>query len=425
MAVEVFIPKMTDHMEAGLIVKWLVQEGDQVERGQPLLELETDKAIAELESPASGILTGIRPGLEPGTSVPVGETIAFIARAGEALGQAQAGAPAAIAASEREAAAQAAVTSRSHAIPSRPEGVEAEPGRIRAAPVVRRIASELGVDLALVPGSGPGGRILEKDVRYFLEAREAGAQAGEQRRRAVGAPAEADAALAGAADAFDWQELTAAQRLTAKRMTASTQSAPQFSLSASADMTRVLELRSAVEQQAGGRPSVTAFIVKLVAGVLKDHPRVNASFDNGRLRLHKQVNIGVAVGADEGLVVPVIHAADRKSPVEIGHELQLAQDKAASRRLDLNDLTGGTFTISNLGMYGIDRFVAIVNPPESAILAVGRIVKQLVVLADDTIGLRPMMALTLTVDHRALDGIAAAKFLSAVREALEQPHPRL
>jgi pyruvate dehydrogenase E2 component (dihydrolipoamide acetyltransferase) len=204
-------------------------------------------------------------------------------------------------------------------------------------------------------------------------------------------------------------------------MVESVQVAPQFALSIGVDMTRAMELRSAVKAEAGERVSVTGILVRFVADALQGHPRVNASFVDCRLKIHKHINIGVAVGTDEGLVVPVIRDADRKSLVEICREVRLLQEKAVNKRIGLNDLTGGTFTISNLGMHGVDSFQAILNPPESAILAAGRIIKTPMGMPDDTIALRPIMCLTLTVDHRTMDGIAGAKFLADLKQRLEQP----
>ncbi len=209
-------------------------------------------------------------------------------------------------------------------------------------------------------------------------------------------------------------------------MAESVHSAPQFALTTSADMTRLLELRDAVmasiEAETGARLSVTAILVRIVADALKRYPRANATFVDGRVKLHAQINIGVAVGTEEGLLVPVIHEADKKSLGEISQELKSLQEKASRMRFGPTDLSGGTFTISNLGMFGIDHFYAIINPPESAILAVGRIIKMPVGMPDDSIALRPMMNMTLSIDHRSLDGMQGAKFLALVKERLEQPY---
>jgi pyruvate dehydrogenase E2 component (dihydrolipoamide acetyltransferase) len=461
MAVEVFLPKMSDHMEAGVIIGWLAKDGDRVERGQPILELETDKAAVELEAPESGILKGLRLGVEAGANVPVGETIAFIARTPDETVPALPPLGGAAPIAEMQAAADQR---------SAPE-VEAPPengGLVRAVPAVRRIARELGVDLQKVKGTGPGGRVLEADVREYLDAQkqptpashpvpaeavsvspiarrmaeELGVDLARVKPSAPGritkedirtyaesieeaAPVGAGPVLASLAS-IEWLDLTRAQLMTGQRMLESVHTAPQFALTTGVDMTRALELREAVlaniEVETGARLSVTGILVKIVATVLRRYPRANASFVDGRLQLHPQVNVGVAVGTDEGLVVPVIHDADQKSLAEITHELGEYQEKAKRMRFGQNDLSGGTFTISNLGMFGIDQFHAIINPPESAILAVGRIVKTPVGMPDDSIALRPMMNMTLSIDHRSLDGMQGARFLALVKERLEQPY---
>jgi pyruvate dehydrogenase E2 component (dihydrolipoamide acetyltransferase) len=223
----------------------------------------------------------------------------------------------------------------------------------------------------------------------------------------------------------EWLELTAAERVTGRRMLESARTAPQFSLELGADMTGALALLETGPDQAPAevedRPSITAILVKAVADALRDHPRANASFEDGRVKLYGHINIGVAVGGDAGLLVPVIKDADRKSLAQVAREIRAFQDKARQMRFGADDLEGGTFTISNLGMHGIERFNAIINPPQSAILAVGRVVKTPVGLEDGTVALRPMMSLALTVDHRAMDGIQGARFLVAIKARLEEP----
>ncbi|MCS7261675.1 MAG: 2-oxo acid dehydrogenase subunit E2 [Anaerolineae bacterium] len=457
MATEVFMPKMTDHMEAGEIIRWLVKEGDRVEQGQVIMEVMTDKVVADLEAPASGILKGIRPGAVDGAIIPVGETFAFIAEPDEEVPKLP---PlvtqAAPAPEERLAAAEAAES------PPLPE----EPGQVLAAPAARRLAKELGVDLTRVRGSGPGGRIREEDVRAFVEAQKAqetveeagGVRAsplarrlarelgvdlaqvrgsgpgGRIREEDVRAFAEAQRAAqvavtvasATAAIPAEWIELTPVQRLTGQRMLESVHHAPQFTLHVTVDTTNLLWLREALTErilaETGERPSVTALLVKIVAAALKEHPRANASFEGGRIRLYREINVGVAVGTDDGLVVPVIKGADHKGLAQVVRELKAFREKAQVMRFTNEDLSGGTFTISNLGMYGIERFEAIINPPQAAILAVGSIVKTPVGMPDDTVALRPRMSLTLTVDHRVLDGVQASRFLSAIKEKIEKPY---
>jgi pyruvate dehydrogenase E2 component (dihydrolipoamide acetyltransferase) len=453
MAVEVFMPKMTDHMESGEIIRWLVKEGDAVEQGQILMEVMTDKVVAEFESPATGILKGIRAGAIDGATIPVGETFAFIAAPDEQVPTLP----------PLKGATAGAAPTTAEAAPTEPAG-PAEPGQIRATPAVRKLARELGVDLTQVHGTGPEGRIREEDVRAHLEAqkmtpteestgtraspmarriaRELGVDLAqvpgtgpggrireedvrafaEAQKRVTVAPPPAATTVTG----DTWLDLTPIQRLTGQRMLESVQSAPQFALTVSADMTNALWLREALMErivaETGERLSVTALLVKIVAAALRQFPRANASFENGRLRLQSQVNVGVAVGTEDGLVVPVIKEADKLSLAQVNAQIKVFQEKARKMRFTNEDLSGGTFTLSNLGMYGIDRFDAIINPPQAAILAVGRAIKTPVAMPDDSIALRPMMNLTLTVDHRAMDGLQGAQFLADIKNRIEKPY---
>jgi len=452
MAVDVFMPKMTDHMDAGEIIRWLVNEGDPVEQGQVIVEVMTDKVVAEFEAPASGILKGIRPGATDGATIPVGETFAFIAQPGEQVPVLPPLTPAAGAGKQAEATAGAAT----------PASVPTEPGEIRATPVVRRLARELAVDLDRVPGTGPEGRISEEDVRAYSETQKVktadeaagsmrtsplarriakelgvdlalmqgtgpGGRIREEDVRAFAATLKAEpAAPVSVPPADEWMDLSAVQRLTGQRMLESVQTAPQFALNVGVDATNLLWLREALLErilaETRERLSVTALLTKIVAAALKSCPRANASFENERIRLHEQVNVGVAVGTDEGLVVPVIKNADGKTLGQISRELKAFRDKAERMRFTGDDLSGGTFTISNLGMYGIDRFDAIINPPQAAILAVGRIIKTPVGMPDGSITLRPMMSMALTVDHRAMDGVQGARFLAEIKARIEKPY---
>lgn len=466
MAVEVFMPKMTDHMESGEIIRWLVKEGDAVEQGQILMEVMTDKVVAEFEAPAAGILKGIRAGAEDGATIPVGETFAFIAAPDEPVpalppltpgaGGTAGAAPPVVEAVQPEPASPAE-PGQIRATPAvrklaremgvdlaqvrgtGPEGrireedvramLDAQkaapaevPGGVRASPMARRIARELGVELAQVPGTGPGGRIREEDVRAFADALKTRTVAPPPPAAPVTAAVPASAPTA----ADSWLDLSPIQRLTGQRMLESVQSAPQFALTISADMTNALWLREALMErivaETGDRLSVTSVLVKIVAAALKSFPRANAAFENGRVRLQSQVNVGVAVGTTDGLVVPVVREADTLTLAQINAQLKVFQEKAQKMRFTNEDLSGGTFTLSNLGMYGIDRFDAIINPPQAAILAVGRTIKTPVAMPDDSIALRPMLSLTLTVDHRAMDGVQGAQFLADVKARIEKPY---
>jgi len=465
MAVEVFMPKMSDHMEVGEIIRWLVKEGDRVEQGQVIMEVMTDKVVADLEAPASGVLKGIRKGAEEGAIIPVGETFAFIAQPDEKVP----GLPPLVPTEAKaEEPTQVSPGSAGIPIPAQAPIPAQEAGPVRATPVARRLARELGIDLSQVKGTGPGGRIKDEDVRASAEAQQptaptvasaelaevAGAvraspvarrvarelgvdiaqvkgtgPGGRIKEEDVQAYAQGHSALPAARPAeaeVKWLDLNSIQRLTGQRMLESLQSAPQFALTVNVDATNLLWLREALMErivaETGERLSITALLVKIVAAALTQYPRANASFENGRVKLHGRVNIGVAVGTDAGLVVPVVKDAGQKTLVQVMHELNAYQAKAQHMHFSADDLSGGTFTISNLGMYGIDRFNAIINPPESAILAVGRTVKTPVGMPDDTITLRPMMSLTLTIDHRSMDGVQGARLLTEIKERIEKPY---
>jgi pyruvate dehydrogenase E2 component (dihydrolipoamide acetyltransferase) len=393
---------MTDHMESARIIKWRAKEGERVEEHQIIMDVETDKAVAELESPASGILKGIRQGAIDGAQVPVGETLAFIADPSERVPVLPPLTP--------DGGKDAGGTRQTETVTNAatPQGPTSE---IRATPAVRRIARELNIEIGLVKGTGAEGKITEEDVRAFAATR---------------GSTPSDRALPNASsESIEWVDLTTAQRLTGQRMLQSIQTAPQFALTVNADMTNALKFRKAPAHEFGERInqkiSITVLLVSIVSTALRHNPRANASFDNGRVKMHKRVNIGVAIGAQDGLVVPVIKDADQKSLAQIANELDAFRQKAQQMRFTADDLSGGTFTISNLGMFGIDQFNAILNPPQSAILAVGRIVNTPKALPDNAITVRPMMSLTLTVDHRVVDGIQGARLLTEIKEHLENP----
>lgn len=413
MATEVFIPKMTDHMEFGEIIQWLAQEGDSVEARQPILEIMTDKVAAEVEAPTAGVLKGIRPGLERGAKIPVGETVAYVAAPDEQVTPLPP-----LASSEEMPPAPANAAS----LP--PSPVPEEPGKVRATPAARLAAKRLGVDISQVTGTGPSGRVSEEDVRTFASTRTASPQP-QASPPSPSSPRVPSPAPAASGEEFEWMELSHVQRLTGERMVESSRT-PQFTVETNVDATSLLAVREAftasVVAKTGEKPSVTAFLVRAVAETLKRHPRLNASFEGGRLKVYRHINIGVAVGTDQGLMVPVVRDADQKSLAQVATDLKELGERARALRLTSPDVTGGTFTISNLGMYGVDRFTAIVNPPEAAILAVGRIAESVVGLSHGAFASRKVMNLTLTVDHRAVDGLQAARFLADLKKRIEEPY---
>jgi pyruvate dehydrogenase E2 component (dihydrolipoamide acetyltransferase) len=390
MATEIKLPRLGQGMESGTIVKWLKSEGDSVEKGEPLYELDTEKVTQEVESDASGVLLKIA--VQEG-EVEVGKTIAVIGEAGEKVeapkeSEPQKEEP------KREREPAAAVTDLRQG--SRTDG------RVKASPLARRIARERGVDLAGIHGTGPEGRVVAEDVE----------------RATTGAPAPAAAAVVRAE--VETRPLSSMRRTIARRLTEAWQ-IPVFHLFVSVDMTRALSLRERlVELHADVRPTISDLLTKVCAAALMRHRDVNASFSDEGIQIHPSANVGLAVAVPDGLIVPVIHECERKSIAEIAAARADLVERARGGKLKQSDLEGGTFTISNLGMYGIERFTAVINPPQAAILAVGA-VQEKPVAVDGRVVVRPQMDLMLTCDHRALNGAVGADFLGSVKAFLEEP----
>ncbi|HEX6701656.1 MAG TPA: dihydrolipoamide acetyltransferase family protein [Gaiellaceae bacterium] len=401
MATEIKLPRLGQGMESGTIVKWLKAEGDPVEKGEPLYELDTDKVTQEVEADASGVLLKIA--IAEG-EVEVGKTIAVIGKEGEAVPE-EAPAPA-------EKPKQAREPARATTPPREDEpdiaSTAAEPsrdgGRIKASPLARRIARERGVELAQIQGTGPDGRIVAEDVE-----------------RAAAAAPTAVAAPAPVAAEIERVPLTSLRKTIARRLTEAWQ-APAFQISMSADMSRALAIRARlVELAAGGtKPTISDLLTKVCAAALMRHRAVNATFTGDAIDLHPSANVGIAVASERGLVVPVIHGCERLSIQEIAAARADVVERARGGKLQSADLEDGTFTISNLGMYGVEQFVAVLNPPQAAILAVGA-VEDRAAPRDGAVVVRPMMSMTLTCDHRSLDGAVAADFLRTVKTFLEEP----
>ena len=410
MASEVKLPRLGQGMEAGTIVKWLKSEGEPVEKGEPLYELDTDKVTQEVEADFSGVLLKIA--VQEGEAA-VGDTIAVIGEEGEEIPSSDDGAPQSAEKparapkrdAEREEGRRASVEQET---PPEEQVTEvkrrASDGRVKASPLARRIARERGIDLAALSGTGPEARIVAEDVE----------------RAAASAPA---AGAPGAAPGeVEVEALSSTRRTIARRLMEAWQ-APVFQLGVTADMTRALELREqllARVGEGGVRPTVSDLLTKLSAVALIRHPSLNAHFAGEEIRRFPSASVGLAVAAERGLVVPVIHECERKSVEEVAAARHDVVERARAGKLQQADLEGGTFTISNLGMFGVERFVAVLNPPQVAILAVGSI-EQRPVVEDGALVARPTMELTLTCDHRAVDGGPAAEFLRDVKAFLEQP----
>jgi pyruvate dehydrogenase E2 component (dihydrolipoyllysine-residue acetyltransferase) len=377
-------------MEAGTIVRWLKSEGDTVEKGEPLYELDTDKVTQEVEADAGGVLLKILAG--EGEEIEVGKRIAVIGQEGEEVSVVEE--PAAKAEKKAEAPKPEPLPAERIEVPQ--ESSRAD-GRLKASPLARRIARERSIDLASLRGTGPDGRIVAEDVE-----------------RAAAAPAHAPAADAPLE--AEVVPLTSLRKTIARRLTEAWQ-APAFQISMSADMTRAQELHARLREQG---VSVTDILTKLAAIALLRHREMNAHFADDELRIFPNAHIGLAVATERGLIVPVQREVERKSLVQIAAERKDIVQRTREGKLSQEDLDGGTFTISNLGMYGVEIFTAVLNPPQAAILAVGAIEEKPVVDNGDFVA-RPLMAMTLTCDHRAVDGAKAAEFLRELKTLLEEP----
>jgi pyruvate dehydrogenase E2 component (dihydrolipoamide acetyltransferase) len=407
MATELKLPRLGQGMESGTVVRWLKQEGDRVEKGEPLYEVDTEKVTQEVEADASGVLLKIA--VQEG-EVPVGQTVAVIGEEGEDVAEAE---------TEVKEPPQEEGTRGPARDEERREGREAagamteqvtevrerqRDGRMKASPLARRIARERGVELAQVRGTGPEGRIVAEDVE-----------------RAEVGPAPAPTAPAAAPAEVEVEQLTSLRKTIARRLTEAWQ-APVFQISMSAEMTRAVELRAMLVELAGegAKPTISDVLTKTAAAALMRHRRLNAQFVDGEVHLYPTADVGMAVATERGLVVPVIRGAERLSIGEIAAARVELVERARNAKLQQSDLEGGTFTISNLGMYGVEHFIAVLNPPQVAILAVGA-VEEKPVVRDGEVLVRPLMSLTLTCDHRAVDGSVAAEFLATLRSMLEEP----
>ncbi|MDQ2969036.1 MAG: 2-oxo acid dehydrogenase subunit E2 [Actinomycetota bacterium] len=423
MATEVKLPRLGQGMESGTIVKWLKSEGDKVEKGEALYELDTDKVTQEVEAEASGVLLKIA--ITSG-EVEVGKTIAVIGEQGEKVEEVEEpkepagngsaaqevaddaqeeGSPARAREQDRERGRRASAGDMGEQVAEVRQPSGDNGGRVKASPLARRIARERGIDLSGVAGTGPDGRVVAEDV---------------ERTAASGAPAPVGAPAL-PLEGVEVQQLSSMRKTIARRLTEAWQ-APVFQLSVTVDMGRALELRERLVKLHGDavKPTISDLLTKVSAAALMRHRAVNALYKGDAVELHPTANIGIAVAVPNGLVVPVIPGCERKSIAEIAAARAAIVERARAGKLQQSDLDGGTFTISNLGMYGIERFIAVLNPPQAAILAVGSI-EERVVAVDGQPAVRPRMEITLTCDHRAVDGATGAEFLRDLKAFLEEP----
>jgi pyruvate dehydrogenase E2 component (dihydrolipoamide acetyltransferase) len=410
MPFQVIMPKLSDAMTEGRVLQWLKKEGDRVQGGDVLASIETDKAEIELEAFGSGVLRKILAG--DGQTVPVGQLIGIVAEADEDITGLVSAAPAAGAPTAPKVEAPAPSKVEAKPAPSAAAAPAAPPappeaGWVPASPIARRMARDAGIDLAHVKGSGPGGRILERDVEAYLAT---------QAQRLAGAEVPLGERE------FEDKELSTIRKTIATRMVRSKAPIPHFTVTVEADMGAALELRkslNAIEANVE-KLSLNDIIVKATALALQRHPAVNATYNNGQVRLFKRVHMGVAVAIEDGLIVPVIRECDRKSLGEIAREARSLIDRARARKLRPEEYSSGTFAISNLGMYDVVEFTAVIDPAHGAILAVGAIEEKPVVL-DGQIVVRQRMRLTGAFDHRIIDGAMGARFLQELKKILENP----
>ncbi len=431
MATDVVMPRLSDSMEEGTVLKWLVEVGGEVRRGQPLVEIETDKANMTYEADSDGVLIELL--AREGDTLEVGQPIARIGAEDEGpSGEPKAGGEPA---PPDDAPTSSGDGERPDSEPSETEAPAPVAkanggGRVKASPLARRMAGELGVELARIEGSGPGGRVVKADVEAAADAGTGGAvappapepeTAPAEAPEPETAPAEPAAAASGAKGDVAIHEPTRLQRTVSRRMAEAKATVPDFSLELDVDMTLCIELRERLKAQTERAPSFNDMVVKAAALALRDHPRVNGAYRDGKFEAYSRVNVGVAVAAQDALVVPTIHDADQKSLGEISRQALRLIERVRDGSITPPELSGGTFSVSNLGMYGIERFTAIVNPPQAAILAVGALKKKPAIDDRGRVVARDLMTLTLVCDHRILYGADGAEFLAQVRELLEQP----
>ena len=451
MAVELRMLQMDQTMTKGKIGKWLVKEGDTVTQGQPLLEIETDKVVHEQESPADGVVAQLL--AEEGNNVPVNALLAIIAAPGEEVERVEVDA---MSEQQESDAPQQRATTPAISTKTEPQRTTQTSERIKASPAAQQFAEKLAIDLTQVKPSGPGGRILESDIHRYIETREP-ITTGSTRLKAsplarrlakefgldltsiAGSGPDGrivrDDVLQASTEipaqvfrtepaASEVVELSGIRQIIAERMTMSVQTNASVTLHTEVDATSLVELRELFGeklQEQGVKLTYTDLIVKIIANALREHPRLNATLTDEGIHMLGDINIGVAVALEDGLVVPVVRNADKIGLASISEQIKNLAEKARNNQLTPSELQGGTFTLTNLGNFGVDAFTPIINPPECAILGVGRILKKPVV-HNDEIAIRSMLTLSLTFDHRVVDGAPAAQFLQTVSQYIQNPY---
>jgi pyruvate dehydrogenase E2 component (dihydrolipoamide acetyltransferase) len=429
---DVVMPRLSDSMEEGTVLRWLKSAGDQVAVGDELVEIETDKANMVYESDLAGTIVEVL--AQEGDTLPVGDPIARVGDASEVVGSGNGGAPEERS-EERPPEPQPAQAPAPAATAAPPTPAPAGDGRVKASPIARRIAKDRGLELTALHGSGPGGRIVKADVERALASGVGAAPATQMPPQppaeAPVAPAAPAGATPGAAErpetakgAVEVVELTKLQQTVARRMAESKATAPHFYLQAEIDMTAAVEGRARLKASAKDGDPVPTFndmVVKACAIALREHPRANGAYRDGKIELYSRINVGVAVAAQDALVVPTVFDADQKGLRRIATETRALAARVRDGSITPPELSGGTFTVSNLGMYGISNFQAVINTPQAGILAVGEVKAKPVVMDSGEIEARRRMGVTLACDHRILYGADGAEFLARVRGLLEEP----
>ena len=435
------MPKLSPTMEEGQISRWLKKEGDKVSMGEPLAEIDTDKATMEMQALADGVLRKIL--INEGESAPLGQTIAVIGKPDEDIASLVSEAPAAAPPKQEQPKqeqvqvkeeqpgppppqpqAKAAAAGAQPQQPSgrvdngrAPQAAASDSGRMIVSPLAARMAAEAGIDLRSLQGSGPGGRIIKRDIEAAISQPKAAAPAPQAYPRAVEPGQVPQIGASGYRD----EPASEIRKVIAKRLVTSLGPVPHFFLTTEIEMDRAAEMRKGINAlDPDLKISINDIIIKVAAAALMQHPQVNASFQEKFIRYYEHADVGVAVAIEDGLITPVVRSADQKSLSEIAAEVRELAERARSRRLKPEEYTGASFSISNLGMFGIDEFTAVINPPEGAILAVGAMSAKPVVRENEIV-IRQMMRVTMSCDHRVIDGATGAKFLQTFKKILENP----
>lgn len=413
MATTVTMPKMGFDMVEGKLLRWLKKVGDPVKAGEPLAEIETEKVNIEFEAPASGVLKAVL--IEEGTTVPVGTPIAIIGAPEESVevpGAVPAAAPAAPQPAPAPAPPPPTPTPAAASTP-------APGGRVKASPLARRLAREAGIDLGEIPGTGPGGRVVKRDIDRYLQAR---IPTPAPAAAPAPAPAPAAAPMPPSAPPPAVSPVSPLRQAIARRMTASKQAVPHFYVTVEVDMDEAMAWRARINEALGGRGkiSVNDLVVKAAALALREFPALRSSYQEGGIVRHEAIHIGIAVALEEGLITVVLRDADKKPLAQIARESKELVERARSGKVRPEDIEGSVFTVSNLGMYEVEHFIAIINPPEAAIMAVGS-VREVPVVKNGQLTVGQRMKVTVSADHRVTDGAEVARFLQMFRRYLENP----